>query len=36
MSLEDALEQQIRLKDGINVFKVSTKPKESVKKEKKH
>ena len=35
LSLEDALEQQIRLKDGINVFKEYRKPKESVKKKKK-
>ena len=32
--LEDALEQQIRLKDQINIFKESLKPKESTKKEK--
>ena len=34
ISLDDALERQIRLKDDNNVFKESTKPKESVKKEK--
>ena len=32
--LDDALEQQIRLKDDIDIFKESTKPKDSVKKEK--
>ena len=35
LSLDDALEQQIRLKNGIYHFKDSTKPKEPVKKEKK-
>ena len=35
LSLDDALEQQIRLKDDINIFKESTKPKKSVRKEKK-
>ena len=35
LSLDDALKQQIRLKDDIDIFKESTKPKESVKKEKK-
>ena len=34
ISLDDALERQIRLKDDNNVFKESTKPKESVIKEK--
>ena len=34
-SLDDALQQQIRLKDEIDYFKESTKPKESVRKEKK-
>ena len=34
-SLDDALEQQIILKDVIDIFKKSTTPKESVKKEKK-
>ena len=33
--MDDALEQQIRLKDDIDIFKESTKPKESAKKEKK-
>ena len=28
LSLDDALELQIRLKDDINIFKESTKPKE--------
>ena len=32
----DALEQQIRLKNDIDILKKSTKLKESVKKEKKH
>ena len=36
LSLDDALEQQIRLKDDIDIFKESRKPKESVKKKKKH
>ena len=35
LSLDDALEQQIRLKDDIDIFKDSTKPKVSVEKEKK-
>ena len=35
LSLDNALEQQIKLKDGIDVFKESTKSKESIKKEKK-
>ena len=35
LSLDDALELQIRLKDDINIFKESTKPKESIRKEKK-
>ena len=35
LSLDDAVEQQIKLKDDINVFEKSTKPKESFKKEKK-
>ena len=35
-SLDDALQQQIRLKDETDYFKESTKPKESVRKEKKH
>ena len=34
LSLDDAIEQQIRLKDDIDIFKGFTKPKESVKKEK--
>ena len=34
LSIDDVLEQQIRLKDDIDIFKESTKPKESVKKEK--
>ena len=33
--LGDALEQQIRLKDHIDIFKESTTPREPVKKEKK-
>ena len=32
LSLDDALEQQIRLKNDIDIFKKSTKRKESVKK----
>ena len=32
LSPDDALKQQIRLKDNIDIFKESTKPKESVKK----
>ena len=32
---DDGLEQQIRLKDDIDIFKESSKPKEPVKKEKK-
>ena len=35
LTLDHALEKQIRLKDDINIFKESTKPKESAKKEKK-
>ena len=35
LSLDHALEQQIRLKDDIDIFKKSAKPKKSVKKEKK-
>ena len=35
MSLNDLLEQQIRLKNDNNVFKESTKLKDSVKKEQK-
>ena len=35
-SLDDALQQQIRLKDETDHFKESTKPKESVRKEKKY
>ena len=35
-SLDDALQQQITLKDETDYFKESTKPKESVRKEKKH
>ena len=35
LSLDDALEQQIRLKDHIDIFKESTKPNESAKNEKK-
>ena len=35
LSLDEALEQQIKLKDYIEIFKESKKPKESVKKEKK-
>ena len=34
LSLGDALEQQIRLKDDTDFFKESIKPKESVRKEK--
>ena len=34
LSLDDAHELQIRLKNDIDIFKESTKPKESVKKEK--
>ena len=34
LSLDDALEQQIKLKDDIDISKKSTKPKESVKKTK--
>ena len=34
LSLDNALEQLIRLKDDTDFFKESTKPKESVKKEK--
>ena len=33
-SLDDAIEEQIRFKDDIHIFKESAKPKESVKKEK--
>ena len=36
LSLDDALELQIRLKRHIDIFTESTKPKETVKKEKKH
>ena len=32
---DDGLEQQIRLKDDIDIFKESSKPKEPVKREKK-
>ena len=32
ISLDDALEQQLRLKVDTNIFKESTKPKEPVKK----
>ena len=35
LSLDDLIEQQMRLKDDINVFKESTKPKQSVKEKKK-
>ena len=35
LSLDDAIEQQIRLKADTDIFKESAKPKESVKKEKK-
>ena len=35
LSLDDLIEQQMRLKDDINVFKESTKPKQSVKENKK-
>ena len=35
LSLDNAFEQQIRLKDDIDLFKESTKPKEPVKKKKK-
>ena len=35
LSLDDALEQPIILKDNTDIFKDSTKPKETVKKEKK-
>ena len=35
LSVDDPLEQQIRLKDNIDIFKEFTKPKESVKKVKK-
>ena len=35
LSLHDAFEQKIRLKEDIDIFKESTKPKESVKKKKK-
>ena len=35
LSLDDALELQIRLKDDIDIFKESAKPKDSVRKEKK-
>ena len=35
LSLDDALELQIRLKDDIDIFKESTKPKASLRKEKK-
>ena len=34
LSLDNALEQQIRLKDDIDILKESTKTKKSVKKEK--
>ena len=34
LSLDEALEQKIKLKDYIEIFKESKKPKESVKKEK--
>ena len=34
MPLDDALEQQTRLKDDVDIFKEYRKPKESVKKEK--
>ena len=36
LSLDDALEQQRRLKYDIDIFKESAKPKESVQKERKH
>ena len=36
LSLDDALELQIRLKRHIDIFTESTKSKETVKKEKKH
>ena len=36
LSLDEALEQQLKLKDYIEIFKESKKPKESVKKEKKN
>ena len=35
-NLYDSLEQKLKLKDDINNFKESTKPKESVKKNKKN
>ena len=35
-NLYDSLEQQLKLKDDINNFKESTKPKESVKKNKRN
>ena len=35
LSLDEALEQKIKLKDYIEIFKESKKPKESVKKKKK-
>ena len=35
ISLDDALEQQIRLKDNADIFRKTAKPKESVKKERK-
>ena len=34
LSPDDALEQQLRLKDNIDIFKESTTPPESVRKEK--
>ena len=34
-SLDDAIEEQMRFKDDIHIFKESAKPKESVKKRKK-
>ena len=36
LSLDYTLEQQVRLKDDIDIFKESTEPKESGKKVKKH
>ena len=36
LSLDYALEQQVRLKDDIDIFKESTEPKESGKKVKKY
>ena len=36
LSIDDALEQQVRLKNDTDIFKESTKPKESVRKRKKN